>query len=142
MPNRLIRDGILNSPRYLSVSDSAGRLFIHLCLLADDLGCVDLDYTFIRRRAFDDAPAEERVIDLLVELIDADLLRQYHVDARRYGFLPRFGQRLRILKLRHPHPPEALYADDPDASAKFGKLRIADERRKEAAEARRKESGN
>jgi hypothetical protein len=88
-------------------------------LLADDFGLVSLAPVFIRRRCFDDAPAQTKIDKLLDQLHDADLVRLYEAGGARYGFIPRFGQRLRLMRCKHPAPPESLYADDNDARAKF-----------------------
>lgn len=121
MPNRVIREGMLDSQRYWSVTIEARQLFVHLMLLADDFGLVSLAPVFIRRRCFDDAPAQSRIDKLIEQLHDADLIRVYSAgDAQaRYAFIPRFGQRLRLMRCKHPMPPEALFADDDDVRKLF-----------------------
>jgi len=123
MPNRIIREGLLDSERYWSVTIEARLLFVHLLLLADDFGCVSLAPVFIRRRCFDDRPSDEKVSKLLGELADADLIRIYEIEGGRYGFVPRFRQRLQRETLRHPAPPSALLAGDADAEEKFRKIK-------------------
>lgn len=123
MPNRIIREGVLDSPRYWGVSDAARLLFFHILLLADDFGLISLAPVFIRRRCFDDAPSQAKIDKLLEQLHDADLLRIYEAGGARYGFVPRFGQRLRLMRCKHPAPPESLYCDDKDAREKFSKNR-------------------
>ena len=123
MPSRVIREDILDSQRYWSVGIEARQLFFHLMLLADDFGLVSLAPIFVRRRCFDDAPTPAKIDKLIEQMHDADLLRIYTVGdgamPARYGFIPRFGQRMRQMKARHPKPPEALYADDADALKLF-----------------------
>ena len=123
MPNRIIREGLLDSERYWSVTIEARQLFMHLLLLADDFGCVSLAPVFIRRRCFDDRPSDEKVSRLLGELADADLLRVYEVEGGRYGFVPRFRQRLQRATLKHPAPPAELLAGDTDAEEKFRNIK-------------------
>lgn len=122
VPNRIIREGLLDSGRYWSVPLEAQRLFFHLMLLADDFGLVSLAPVFIRRRCFDDAPPQSK-IDKLTELLqDADLIRVYAIGERlpsRYAFIPRYGQTLRIMKPKYPMPPDALYQDDEHARKLF-----------------------
>lgn len=124
MPSRVIREGLLDSQRYWSVSIESRQLFIHLLLLADDFGLVSLAPVFLRRRCFDNPPPDAKIGKQLAELQDEDLVRVYE-DGRgaRYGFLPRFGQRLRMMRCKHPMPPEALFADDFDAKTKFSENR-------------------
>ena len=122
MPTRLVREGLLDSQRYWSVTIEARQLFWHLMLLADDLGCVSLAPAFVRRRCFDDGPMPDRVNLLLVQLSDADLIRIYDVGDARYGFIPRFAQRLKRMTLKHPRPPAAILEGDEDAKEKFQKI--------------------
>lgn len=122
MGSRMIRDGLLDSDRYWSVSTDARQMFVHLLLLADDFGCVSLSATFIRRRCFNDAPSHERIAKLINELSDADLVRPYEVDRGCYGFIPRFKQRLQRSTLKHPKPPEWLIEGDPHAVEMFNKI--------------------
>lgn len=119
----MIREGLLDSERYWSVTIEAQRLFFHMLLLADDLGCISVSPTFLRRRCFGDSPTVERISKLLNELIDVDLIRTYEVDRTCLAFIPRFGQRLQRETLKHPAPPESLYKDDADAFEKFQRIK-------------------
>lgn len=125
MGSRMIRDGLLDSDRYWSVSTDARQMFVHLLLLADDFGCVSLSATFVRRRCFNDMPSHERIARLINELSDMDLIRPYEVDRACYGFIPRFKQKLQRVTLKHPAPPEHLLEGDADAIDKFSKQRAA-----------------
>jgi hypothetical protein len=119
MPTRLIREALLDSERYWSTTIEARQLFIHLMLLADDVGCVSLAPVFVSRRCFDDRPNREKVDLLLQQLHDVDLLRIYEHEGGRYGFIPRFRQRIQIRRLKHPLPPAALLHGDLDAQEKI-----------------------
>lgn len=123
MPSRVIREGLLDSQRYWSVTIESRQLFLHLMLLADDFGCVSLAPVFVRRRCFDDAPPVTKIDTLLQHLFDADLLRIYEVDGARYGFIPRFGQRLRLMKQKYPFPSENITKDDSEATRKINEIK-------------------
>jgi len=123
MPNRVIRDSILDSERYWSVPIEARELYRHLQLLADDLGCVSLAPVLVRRRCFNSAPPQSTIDQLLQLLWDANLVLIYEVDGARYGYIPRFGQRLRRMYLRHPKPPQQFYENDAEALEKFNKIK-------------------
>lgn len=113
MPGRLIREGLLDSERYWSVSIEARELFVHLALLADDFGCLSMAPTFIGRRCFESRPTTEKLARLVAQLVDADLVRQYQSNGLTFAFIPRFGQRLRRFTLKHPRPPiEVLSGDE------------------------------
>jgi hypothetical protein len=77
MPSRLIRESLLDSERYWSVTIEARQMYLHMLLLADDFGCISVSPTFLRRRCFNDSPSHERIAKLLNELNDADLIRLY-----------------------------------------------------------------
>jgi hypothetical protein len=125
MPSRIIREGLLDSERYWSVTVEARQLFWHLMLLADDFATVSLAAGFIRRRCFDDAPTPAKIEKLLTQLHDEDLLRIYEAGNGRYGFIPRFRQRLQRMTLKNPAPPAALLFDDEDAKEKFKKINVS-----------------
>jgi hypothetical protein len=134
MPNRVVREGLLDSGRYWSATIEARQLFMHLMLLADDFGCVSLAPAFVRRRCFDDGPAQEKIDRLITQLMDADLIRVYDHEGARYGFIPRFGQRLKRMTLKHPEPPAAILEGDEEAQEKFQEIR--DKTKNPAAEGR------
>ena len=59
---------------------------------------------------------------LLAMLVDADLVRLYEVAGKRYGFIPKFRQRLQIKRAKCPLPQLALLAGDEDAINKIKDL--------------------
>ena len=119
MPNRLIREGMLDSEAVLSVPVEARWLFVTIMLSADDVGLFEATEFRLGRRA---DVGRDSVGRLLVMLADADLIRLYDVDGKRFGFIPRFAQRVQIKRTRHPLPPRELMADDSDASNKINYL--------------------
>jgi hypothetical protein len=122
MPNRMIRDGLLTSWRYERLSSDAKLFLFHVFLCADDLGCIELGPTYLRRRVLFSQDSDERIAKLIAELADVDLLRPYQADRTCYGFIPRFGQRLQIKYAKYPQPPREIYADDDDALQKFNRI--------------------
>lgn len=109
MPDRIIRDDLLDSDRYLGLSsDTARMLFIHLVLAADDLGNTEASPLFIRRRLLASPLEDQVLVKLLSELADSDLIRLYEVEGKRYAHIPRFGQRLRYMKGQYPRPPQSM----------------------------------
>jgi hypothetical protein len=106
MPDRLIRDELLNSERYWSVSDEAKLLYIHLILSADDTARYSGKNFTLRTRCFSGRGMEtNRMEILLTELVDQDLIRLYFVEDERFIFIPRFKQRLRYYNSKYPEPP-------------------------------------
>lgn len=119
MPNRMIRDGILESEAVLSLPVEARWLFVTIMLSADDLGLFEATEFKLARRADINRDLAGR---LLLMLADSDLIRLYEVGGKRYGFIPKFRQRIQIKSARYPLPPTALYSDDGDASKKINNL--------------------
>jgi hypothetical protein len=109
MPDRIVRDELLTSERYWSVSIEAQRLFVHLILVVDNLSRFSGKNYTIRATCFPGQPIEpEKLERMLAELHDVDLIRMYVVDAERYLFLPRSGQRLRYRTSKFPSPPNEI----------------------------------
>lgn len=119
MPNRLIREGMLDSEAVLSVPVEARWLFVTIMLSADDVGLFEATEFRLGRRA---DVGRDSVGRLMQMLADVDLIRLYEVDGKRYGFIPRFRQRVQIKSTRHPLPPRQLMLDDSDATKKINDL--------------------
>jgi hypothetical protein len=105
MSDKLLRDEILRSHRYQSISnDTAKLLFLHLVLSSDGLSNAEGTTTalsLIMRRDI----SEDSAASLLGELHDRDLIRIYYVLDKRYVHIPRSRQRIRYIKGKHPRPP-------------------------------------
>ncbi len=106
MPDRIIRDELLTSERYWSVSDESRLLYIHLLLCADDTARYTGKNFSLRTKCFAGRPMDaERMECLLAELVSRDLIRLYEVASERFVFIPRYRQRLRFTNSRFPAPP-------------------------------------
>jgi hypothetical protein len=115
----MIRDGILESEAVLSLPAEARWLYVSVLLSADDIGLFEATPFKLARRA----DVRRELADKLVQMLaDADLVRLYQVDGKRYGFIPRFGQRLQIKRIKHAAPPDALLSDEPDTLSKIKDL--------------------
>lgn len=119
MPNRLIREGLMESEAVLSLPVEGRWLFVIVMLSADDVGLFEATEFKLARRADVNRDLAGKLMQMLA---DADLVRLYMVDNKRYGFIPKFRQRLQIQTSKHPLPPRELYQDDADALNKINKL--------------------
>ncbi len=85
MPNRVVREGLLDSEQVNNLSDSAFRFFTHLLLAADDAGRMDGRIDILRARCF---PVGSRrasdVQKLLEETVAQNLVRPYSVRGKPY----------------------------------------------------------
>ena len=117
--NRMIRGEVLESERVLALPFEARWFYWSLLLTADDLGLFEAtDFKLARNATM--APGQAALC--IQMLADADMARLYIVDGKRYGFLPRFRQRLQIKRSRVPLPPAALVADEPAILNKINDL--------------------
>lgn len=119
MPNRMIRDGILESEAVLSLPVEARWLYVTILLSADDVGLFEATPFKLARIADVRRELADRLMTMLA---DSDLVRLYEVKGKRFGFIPRFGQRLQIKRIKHAAPPDALLSDEPDTLNKIKDL--------------------
>lgn len=108
MTDKIVRDEVLRSHRYVTLSsDTVKLLFFHMLLTSDHLSNCEATTTAL-------SLAMGRIIDaeasaqLLSELADKDLVRLYEVDGKRYAHIPRSRQRIRYLNGKHPRPPSNI----------------------------------
>lgn len=141
MPDRLVRDELYRSGRFLDLGIAHGSggaavptdrgNTLRICFLAcmgsaDDLGNFEANVGDLVRlwRDFLPVASADAVEEIWRALVGADLTRQYLSDGKRYGHIPRWRQRIRFLKHNHPRPPEGVecleikekLAETPDSS--------------------------
>lgn len=120
MSDKLVRDEILRSHRYQTLStDTVKLFFIHLMLSSDGHSNAETTTTalsIIMGRTI----SEETAAALLAELADKDLIRLYQVDGKRYAHIPRARQRIKHPNAKHPRPPKNV--EDKQISALIAKV--------------------
>jgi len=105
VPNRYVRDGVLDSPRYHSVGPLERLAFLELLLNADDWGLVPLHDVFLARKTTAFSGLNPEAIGAkLLQLDAADLIRVYFLDSHRFCYIPRNGFFVRSKKPRYPFP--------------------------------------
>ncbi len=119
MPNRLVREGLMESEAVLSLPVEGRWLFIIIILSADDVGLFEATEFKLARRADVNRDLAGKLMQLIA---DVDLVRLYMVDNKRYGFIPKFRQRLQIKQAKYPLPPVELLSGDDDALNKIKHL--------------------
>jgi hypothetical protein len=110
MSDRVVRDELLTSERYWSVSIQAQQLYIHLLLCVDDAARFSGKNFTIRSACFPGRVVEAQELErILSELIDVDLVRAYMVGCDRFLFVPRFRNRRRyVASSKFPQPPNEI----------------------------------
>jgi hypothetical protein len=141
MPNRIVRDGMLESEAVLSLPPEGRWLYVSILLSADDYGLFEATTFKLAKKA---DIKREHVGALVQSMVDADLVRLYQPDLevpRTFGFLTKFAQRLRIRRAKYPLPPiSLLIGEDEELVSRIKDLasqmsdtcpRVADTRRPE-----------
>jgi hypothetical protein len=109
MPDRLVREKILDSDRVNRLSFGAEVFYRRLMSIADDFGRYEARIPALRGNLypvrFDDITLRD-VEGWLKECVDNELLLLYNVDGRDYIEIHNFRQRLRSMKSKYP-PPSA-----------------------------------
>jgi len=110
MSDRIVRDELLTSERYWSVSSEARNLFVSILLTVDDAARMAASNFALRTKCMAGTVTHDRRIEkILMELVDVDLVRLYEVDGARYIFVPRFRNRRRyVSRSKHPEPPKGI----------------------------------
>lgn len=107
MPDRIVRDEILESERWLSLKDNADRLaYVALLLKADPLGNFTAEPFRLMRMWRDFGINSLALVSkTLIELCDHDLVRLYEAAGKKLLHIPRFNQYSRYLKRIYPLSP-------------------------------------
>lgn len=107
MPDRIIRDELLESERWLSLKDNADRLaYIALLLRADSLGNFTAEpYRLMRMWRDFGISTLQLVAKTMSELADHDLIRLYASGEKALLHIPRFNSYSRYLSRIYPLSP-------------------------------------
>jgi hypothetical protein len=104
MPNRMLREGIVESRKMAQVYDSAKVLYYKLMSVADDFGRFEADPELLRRRLYmweTERVSAHMVAGWLKECADKDLIRLYEFSGKKYLEILNFKQQVRA-KSKYP----------------------------------------
>lgn len=107
MPNRIIREGILDSERVDKLSWAGEVFYRRLHSVVDDYGCFDGRPEVLRTKLFPIRTGKVTVTDIgkwLGECSDAGLVSCYTVSGKPYIEVMDFHQHVRIKKRKYPDP--------------------------------------
>lgn len=107
MPNRMLREGIITSKPVNGLSWPAEVLYRRLISVVDDFGRYFAEPPLIRAACYPlqlNKVSDSDITKWLGETRKAGLVRIYSVDDTEYLELAKFGQRVRALKSKFPHP--------------------------------------
>jgi hypothetical protein len=97
MPNRLLKEGIVDSDKIDSLSQGAEVFFYRLLVVADDLGRMDARPAILRARCFPlkESLSAEKLATWEQELWDSGLVGRYDFDGKPYLEILEWEQRVR-----------------------------------------------
>lgn len=109
MPNRLLKEGIVDSPLIDLLSSDEEVFFYRLLVVADDFGLMDARPAILRARCF---PLKEtlsiaKVDTWLNKLVSVGLLARYEANGQPYVLIGKWEQRQRS-RAKYPMPPDGL----------------------------------
>lgn len=110
MPDRVVRDELLQSDRWLDLPTDTHRLaYVALILVADDYGNLKGGPRRMFRwlLSFTQIKAEPDAIKLLSDLHDADLIGRYEVDGIEFWHVHRFKNSRKYWSRKWPRSPFA-----------------------------------
>lgn len=108
MPDRIIRDELLQSDRWLDLPTDTHRLvYENMILIADDYGNIKGGPRRLFRwmHSFSQVKTEPDSIKLMSDLQDVDLVRRYEADGLEFWHLPRFHNSRRYWVRKWPMSP-------------------------------------
>lgn len=109
MPNRYLREGILDSDRVNSLSFEAEVFYRRLMSVVDDFGRFDGRVSILKGRLYALKPnlRETDISRWIAECVKAGLIALYQVDVKPYLLFHRLGE-ARAMKSKFPAPPAGL----------------------------------
>lgn len=106
MPDRVIRDELLDSERWLAVDNLCRLAFLACTLKCDTAGNLDAQPLRLLRLWRDFGTKTVAASEAVLTRLEAvDLVRLYVFNGRRYVHVPRFGQSRKYLGRLHPESP-------------------------------------
>ena len=133
MPQRIIRESLLYSDRFLDLPSNCERMaFLALLLRADDRGNLEATDGGLHRMWRDfEVDTVKDSLAILEHLTTAELVKVYEVDGKRFIHIPRFQQKLRSYKSQVPLPPwqenEIKQSDSKKSGRKLQKTLLEEE---------------
>lgn len=108
MPNRILREGILTSPRMAKLSWAAEVFYRRLHSIVDDFGRYHADPMLLRAACYPrqlDKVSDSDIGKWMLETAEAGLVRGFEHAGEPYIELLDFRQQVRATKSKFPEPP-------------------------------------
>ena len=121
MPNRILREGILTSPRIAKLGWAEEVFYRRMHSVVDDFGRYFADVGLLRAACYPrqlNKVSDSDVGKWLRACADAALVRVYQVDGEDYLLLLDFNQQVRAKKSKFPDPLSGCVADAQQVQSK------------------------
>lgn len=109
MPNRLLKEGIVDSSAIDALSAEEEVFFYRLLVVADDYGRMDARLAILKSRCFplkEHPKMLEKIESYLLSFVSQELVECYQVDGKPYLQILKWEQRIRS-KEKYPSPENA-----------------------------------
>jgi len=126
MPNRVIREGFLDSAKINSLSEKEQNFFVRLMLIVDDFGKFDARPEYVRSRCYPVADSRLTFVrQALDRLNEVGLIRLYQVDDKIYLQVTEFNKRTRIMKstFQSPNTDDSQTSDNGQTDVRLNPIR-------------------
>ena len=112
MPNRLLKEGIVDSDKINNLSAQSEVFFYRLLVVSDDYGCMDARVSIMRARCFPlrDNVTSDHINKWIQELKQQGLIITYEYDGQPYIQIKKWEQRVRS-KGKYPQPNDEQLSD-------------------------------
>jgi len=108
MPNRVIREGFLDSEKINNLTEEEQNFFVRLMLITDDYGRFEARSELIRSRCYPvSGTSPSLVSNMLTCLEKVGLITLYSVEGKNYLEIIQYNQRLRQKREKFPPPCKA-----------------------------------
>lgn len=112
MPNRLLKEGIVDSSAINELTAEEEVFFYRLLVVSDDYGLMDARIQILKSRCFPLKEIKNEKIDgWLLSLVRHKLVIRYQVDGKPYLKILKWEQRVRS-KAKYPLPDDEQLTDD------------------------------
>lgn len=112
MPNRLLKEGIVDSSAINELTSEEEVFFYRLLVVSDDYGLMDARLPILKSRCFPLKDIKlEKLENLLLSLVRHKLIIRYQIDDKPFLKILKWEQRVRS-KAKYPLPNESQLAND------------------------------
>lgn len=120
MPNRVIRENLLDSEKFNELTPEDQMFFVRLMLVVDDFGKMDARPELLKSKCYPVSGVSPSLVSNMTDTCQSvGLIEVYEVGGKRFLRILNFGQRLRIKRSKYPNPenndrqtPDMCQSDD------------------------------